>query len=164
VPGGLRESPRPDCGGDDGIAWYIDRETTDIASGSISNCESKTRLSHPITVHRGMTLYFLIDPKANYSFELTEIDLTIYRPPVPPSLRLREPTRRDPALRPADRVLDLRKRARSIRSSGQAVEEPAHQVTAAIVEALDLIGIFHRVLRRVLDERRTSVLLGTGPT
>ena len=65
--------------------------------------------------------------------------------------------RRDPAPRPADRVLDLRKRARSIRSSGQPVQELAHQVAAAIIETLDLIGTVHRVLRRVLDERRTSV-------
>ena len=77
-----------DCGGGDGITWYIDRETTDIASGSISNCGSETRLSRPISVHRGTTFYFVIDPKADYSFDLTEIDLTIYRPPVPPSYDL----------------------------------------------------------------------------
>ena len=75
-----------DCGGGDGIAWYIDRETTDIASGSISNCGSDTHLSRPTSVHRGTTLYLLIDPKADYSFDLTEIDLTIYKPPMPPSL------------------------------------------------------------------------------
>ena len=74
-----------DCGGGDGIAWYIDRETSDIASGSIANCGSETRPSHPISVNRGTTLYLLIDPKADYSFDLTQIDLTIYRPPVPPS-------------------------------------------------------------------------------
>jgi hypothetical protein len=72
-----------DCGGGDGVAWYIDRGTTDIASGSIGNCGSETGLSRPISVHPGTTLYFLIDPKADYSFDLTEIDLTIYRPPVP---------------------------------------------------------------------------------
>jgi hypothetical protein len=76
-----------DCGGGDGIAWYIDRENADIASGSISNCGSDTRLSRPISVNRGTTLYFVIDPKADYSFDLTGIDLTIYRPPVPPSLQ-----------------------------------------------------------------------------
>lgn len=66
-----------DCGGGNGIAWYIDREATDIASGSFSNCDSETQLLGPISVHRGTTLYFLIDPNADYSFDLTEIDLTI---------------------------------------------------------------------------------------
>jgi hypothetical protein len=75
-----------DCGGGDGIDWYIDRETTSIASGSISNCGSETRQSRPISVNRGTTVYFLIDPKADFGFDLIEIDLTIYRPPVPPSL------------------------------------------------------------------------------
>jgi hypothetical protein len=37
-------------------------------------------------VNRGTTVYFLIDPKADFGFDLIEIDLTIYRPPVPPSL------------------------------------------------------------------------------
>jgi hypothetical protein len=39
-----------------------------------------------MAVNRGTTVYFLIDPKADFGFDLIEIDLTIYRPPVPPSL------------------------------------------------------------------------------
>jgi hypothetical protein len=66
-----------DCGGGDGIAWYIDRDSTDIASGSFSNCGSDSQMSGPISVHRGTTLFFLIDPQADFSFDLTEIDLTI---------------------------------------------------------------------------------------
>ena len=64
--------------------------------------------------------------------------------------------RRDPAPRPTDRVFDLGKRTRSIRHGRQAIQELAHQVTAAVVETLDLIGIVHRVLRRVLHKRHTS--------
>jgi hypothetical protein len=72
-----------DCGGGDGIAWYIERETTQISSGAFGNCGSEMRLSGPISVNRGTTLYFLIDPKADYSNDLTEIDLTIDRLVVP---------------------------------------------------------------------------------
>jgi hypothetical protein len=43
------------------------------------------RLLGPISVSRGTTLYFLIDPKANDTADLTEIDLTITAPLPPPA-------------------------------------------------------------------------------
>jgi hypothetical protein len=56
----------------------------------------------------------------------------------------------DPAVRPADRVLDLRERAGPVRSSSQLVEQLAHQVAAAVVEEGDLVGFGHGIPRRVL--------------
>jgi len=58
--------------------------------------------------------------------------------------------RGDPATRPSDRVLDGGKGARPVRRLGQLPEELAHQVAAAVVEALDLARLGHRVLRGVL--------------
>ena len=63
---------------------------------------------------------------------------------------------RDPAPGPSDRVFDVRKRARAIRRSREAVEQLAHQITATVVEALDLCAIVHRVLWRVLSHERTD--------
>jgi hypothetical protein len=39
-----------------------------------------------------------------------------------------------------------------IRRGGQRYQELAHEVAAAVVETLDLVGIIHRVLSRVLGE------------
>jgi phage shock protein PspC (stress-responsive transcriptional regulator) len=57
---------------------------------------------------------------------------------------------RDPAARPADRILDLREGAGLIGRVGQRVQQLAHEVAAAVVEAGDIPGSAHRVLRRVL--------------
>jgi hypothetical protein len=59
---------------------------------------------------------------------------------------------RDPAPRPADLILDLRERPGPIGRGGERVEQPAHQIAAAVVEALDLLDVVHRVMRRVLGE------------
>src|SRR5204862_7260288 len=61
--------------------------------------------------------------------------------------------RRNPARRPADRVLDLRERPRPIGSRGETVEKLPHEVAAAVVEAGDLVGIAKGVPRRVLAKR-----------
>ena len=47
----------------------------------------------------------------------------------------------DPAVRTPDPVLDLREGPRLIGGRGQPVEKLAHEVTAAVVEAGDLVGI-----------------------
>ena len=67
-----------DCGAGDGVAWYIDKGGVDVASGAIDNC-GKQRFPSGLTlqVTRGATLYFLIDPKADYGWDLTEVDVTI---------------------------------------------------------------------------------------
>jgi hypothetical protein len=56
----------------------------------------------------------------------------------------------DPPARPGERVFDLRERAWVIRRGGKRAQELAYQVAAAVVETLDLVGIIHRVLSRVL--------------
>ena len=58
--------------------------------------------------------------------------------------------RRDPAPRPAERVLDLGERARPLRCLGQLVQERTHQVTRTVVEASNLARVFQDVLRCVL--------------
>ena len=68
--------------------------------------------------------------------------------------------RRDPPVRPADRVLDLGEGARPVGRLGQAVQELAHEVAAAVVEARNLAGVDHRVRRRVL---RCRHVLGMYP-
>jgi Bacterial Ig-like domain (group 3) len=67
-----------DCGGGDGVAWYIEQGSVDVASGAIKNC-GKQRFPSGLTLHvaRGTTLYFVIDPKANYGWDLTEVDVAI---------------------------------------------------------------------------------------
>ena len=59
---------------------------------------------------------------------------------------------RDPAVRPSQLVLDLREAAGPIGRGGQRVQQLAHEVTAAVMEAGDLAGIIHGVMRRVLGE------------
>ncbi len=70
--------------------------------------------------------------------------------------------RRDPPARPAERVLNLRKRTRPIGTGGELAEQLAHQLAAAVVEALDLLGLVHRVGRCVLGTC-TPVRLAAPP-
>jgi hypothetical protein len=58
--------------------------------------------------------------------------------------------RRDPPARPSDRLLHLRERAGEVRHGGQAVEQLAHQIAAAVVEPRDVVGVGHDVLWCVL--------------
>jgi hypothetical protein len=58
----------------------------------------------------------------------------------------------DSPARPRELVLDLRERAWVIRCGGERDQERAHEVAAAVVETLDLVGIVHCVVSRVLDE------------
>jgi hypothetical protein len=64
--------------------------------------------------------------------------------------------RGDSPARPPDRVLDVGKGARPVRLLGQLSEQLAHQVAAAVMEALDLPRLGHRVLRGVLAEAHSS--------
>src|SRR5579862_7711098 len=62
-----------------------------------------------------------------------------------------------PTARPADRVLDLRKRPRLVWRAGQGVQQLTHQVAATVMEARDLLRIVHRVLRGVLRAPRCQL-------
>ena len=59
----------------------------------------------------------------------------------------------DSPARPSERVFDLREHAWVIRRGGERAQKLAHEVAAAVVETLDLVGIIHRVLSRVLGGR-----------
>jgi hypothetical protein len=68
-----------DCGGGNGIDWYVARGSTDLASGSIANCGTQ---SFPAglnaTVQAGDFLYFIVDPKAgNNAYDSTIVDVSI---------------------------------------------------------------------------------------
>lgn len=58
----------------------------------------------------------------------------------------------DPTARPSELVFDLRERAWVVRRGGKGDQKLAHEVAAAVVKTLDLVGIVHRVMSRVLDE------------
>jgi hypothetical protein len=59
---------------------------------------------------------------------------------------------RDSPAGPGELVFNLRERAWMIRRGGEGDQKLAHEVAAAVVETLDLVGIVHRVVSRVLDE------------
>ncbi len=90
VSGGVSDA---DCGGGNGIAWFIDQGSNDLASGSIANCGAQRFPANlTVTVTKGATLYFLIDPKNNnYSYDLTQTDVTITELGPPPSIGLVAP-------------------------------------------------------------------------
>jgi len=56
----------------------------------------------------------------------------------------------DPPSWPADRILDLGKRARPVRHTRESVQQVTHQVAAPIMETRDLFRIIHRILGSVL--------------
>jgi hypothetical protein len=67
-----------DCGGGNGINWYVDSGAVDVASGSLLNCGSQPFPSDLLVpVHTGDVLYFVIDPKGEYSYDQTQLDVTI---------------------------------------------------------------------------------------
>ena len=59
-------------------------------------------------------------------------------------------------MRPSDRVLNLREGVRLIGRGSERVEQLTHEIATAIVEALDLAGIVHRILGSVLGRRRRA--------
>jgi hypothetical protein len=63
--------------------------------------------------------------------------------------------RRDPPPRPADRSFYVGERARPVGRLGERVQQLAHQVAAAVVEAGDLVRVDQRVVRRVLPYPQT---------
>lgn len=69
-----------DCHAGDGVAWYIARGATTIASGAIADCGAQAFPNDlTVSVSGGDILYFLVDPRDNYSFDSTRIEVQIQR-------------------------------------------------------------------------------------
>ena len=75
------------CG--DGIGWFIDKGSTNLASGSYPNGGSQSfqngtggNALNDVAVNQGDSLYFAVHPKANYYCDSTRLDITI-RPATP---------------------------------------------------------------------------------
>lgn len=74
-----------DGGGGDGILWYIDKNTANLASGSLANGASQNiqdggtignSLSN-ISVNQGDFIYFVVHPNASHYYDTTMLDVTI---------------------------------------------------------------------------------------
>lgn len=92
VTGGVVDG-HSDCG--DGVQWYIDRNSANLAHGDIPNGGSQafsagtggTNLS-AVTVNAGDTIYFIVHPKGSISCDSTDIEFeinTTANPPAPTS-------------------------------------------------------------------------------
>jgi hypothetical protein len=73
-----------DSGGGDGVSWFVDKNSADLASGGFNNGGSQS-LSQgtgssalaSITVTIGDFLYLIVDPRTNDAQDTTEVDLSI---------------------------------------------------------------------------------------
>jgi len=74
-----------DGGGGDGVLWYIDKNTANLASGSLANGASQNiqdggtignSLSN-ISVNQGDFIYFVVHPNASHYYDTTMLDVTI---------------------------------------------------------------------------------------
>ena len=69
-----------DCGGGDGIEWLIELLQSGsvvlMSSGAFANCGQSTA-QFETTVAVGDYLYFIVNPKGDYGYDLTEVDVTI---------------------------------------------------------------------------------------
>ena len=70
--------------GGDGILWYIDKNATNLASGTIADGGSQNFGSGTggaslgtISISRGDFLYFAIHPRGSYLFDSTKLDISI---------------------------------------------------------------------------------------
>jgi hypothetical protein len=81
ISGGVRDI---DNQGGDGIAWFIDKGTTNLAAGKYFDGRAQNFLDgtggdslNMIPVNRGDVLYFAIHPKGIYYNDSTRLDITI---------------------------------------------------------------------------------------
>jgi uncharacterized membrane protein len=72
------------CG--DGVAWFIDRDTTTLANGSFPNGGAQSFQLSDISVSQGDFLYFIVHPNGDHfcdstalEITLTPVELTTYR-------------------------------------------------------------------------------------
>ena len=69
-----------DCGGGDGIEWLVELAQAGnvvlMGSGAFANCgQSTTQFETTMTV--GDYLYFIVNPKGDYGYDLTEVDVAV---------------------------------------------------------------------------------------
>lgn len=86
IEGGFTDA---DCAGGNGVAWFVDKGATDLASGVIGNCGSQSipsGLTASVTV--GDYLFFIVDPNGATlnQFDMTELDVTILADTTPPTI------------------------------------------------------------------------------
>jgi hypothetical protein len=81
VAGGVSDD---DAGGGDGIQWFIDLNSTNLASGSYGNGGSQTFASgtnganlNMVAVNVGDMLYVVIHPNGSYSYDSTCVDILV---------------------------------------------------------------------------------------
>ena len=83
IAGGVSDND-PACG--DGILWFIDKNSTNLASGGYPNGGSQTFANGTITsgarldlvaVNTGDTLYFDVHPNGNYYCDSTRVDISV---------------------------------------------------------------------------------------
>ncbi len=81
ITGGVSDN---DAGGGDGILWFIDENSTNLASGTQANGGAQEFKNGAdgikigtIAVNTGDTLYFVIHPNGNYLYDNTRVDITI---------------------------------------------------------------------------------------
>ncbi len=81
ISGGVRDI---DNQGGDGVAWFIDKGATNLASGQYYDGGAQSFLDgaggdnlNMIPVNRGDVLYFALHPKGNYYNDSTRLDVTI---------------------------------------------------------------------------------------
>ncbi len=80
--GGSLNDADPLCG--DGIQWYVDRNSINLANGVIANGSSQTfsngtggSLLNSVSVSVGDMIYLIVHPKSNISCDSTAVDLVI---------------------------------------------------------------------------------------
>lgn len=81
VAGGVTDND-PNCG--DGIRWFIDKNSSNLASGSYTNGGSQTFASgvngaslDAVAVSSNEILYFIVDPNASDYCDSTRVDLSV---------------------------------------------------------------------------------------
>jgi hypothetical protein len=81
VGGGVSDD---DAGGGDGIQWFIDLNSTNLASGSYGNGGSQAFANgtnganlNTVAVNVGDMLYVVIHPNGNYSYDSTRVDISV---------------------------------------------------------------------------------------
>ena len=81
VTGTIRDR---DANGGDGVLWYIDKGSSNLASGSLANGGSQGFRDGTgggslasIVVSQGEFLYFVVHPKGNWGCDSTQLDVSI---------------------------------------------------------------------------------------